>query len=166
METDNIVIRGVNFDDRPMKAIQRDAIQKMASNIIEKHMNEAMSSLWSSSTLDDGDFNKGTLTLDKLLEATKRFREMPPVVQRIYFVDRLEQYAMFCQLPNVLFGQEALMGSMMAHYNFGVQIYIVNSKDYEDDSKKADTNDLPEFCKTPGIWVVMSDGTHKKLDDE
>lgn len=139
-----------------LKINNRDTIQKMASNIIEKHMNEAMSSLWSSSTLDDGDFNKGTLTLDKLLEATKRFRKMPSVVQRIYFVDRLEQYAMFCQLPNVLFGQEALMGSLIAHYGFGVQIFIVSSKD----------DDLPEFCKTPGIWVVMSDGTHRKLDDE
>lgn len=156
METDNIVIRGVNFDDRPMKAFQRDAIQKMASSIIEKHINEAVSSLWSSSTLDDGDFNKGTLTLDKLLEATKRFRKMPPVVQRIYFVDRLEQYAMLCRLPNIQKGQEALTGSLIAHYGFGVQIFIVSSKD----------DDLPEFCKTPGIWVVMSDGTHRKLDDE
>lgn len=74
--------------------MNQDIIQRMAASIIEKQINRAMSDVWTTSTIDDDSFSdKGTLTLDAILETMRRVRAMPPVARCIYFVDRPAQYA-------------------------------------------------------------------------
>lgn len=136
--------------------MNQDVIQRMAASIIEKQINSAMSDVWTTSTIDDDSFSdKGTLTLDKLFEATRRVRAMPPIARFIYFVDRPAQYAHLMdscvpdipdlRLPNV-------------NHIFGVRVIPINGM--------GDLTGLPECCKTPGIWAEMSDGTYKRLDND
>jgi len=99
--------------------------------------------------------SKDTPTLSHYIEATRRFRERPPVATRIYFVDRTREYY---RVVFVIGEAEPKQQAVMITPMWGVPLFIVNSKNY--------TPDLPECCKTPGIWVIMSDGAHKRLDGD
>lgn len=102
--------------------------------------------------------DKGTLTLNHYLEATRRFREMPPVATRIYFVDRLEAYYRLSLICSNRKPEPSIPGMFISPPLAGVPLFNMRSAEY--------TEEMPSCCATPGIWAIMSDGTHKRLDGD
>lgn len=97
----------------------------------------------------------GGLTLEKLMEATKRIREMPPVARRIYFMDRQEAYQNLVVLTRSRTSNDA---TVFGYPLWGIPVFNLSTKDYVDG--------MPTCCMLPGIWAEMSDGTYKRLDKE
>lgn len=100
--------------------------------------------------------------LNKTLAVYADWLKQPRVVA-IWFVDAGRQYWEFAALLRRTFARPDLMLTAL-HGELGALAGMKVVEWYSRHASEGDWKHVPEFCKTPGVWLEMSDGQHQRLE--
>ncbi|MCP4424904.1 MAG: hypothetical protein GY803_10455, partial [Chloroflexi bacterium] len=114
----------------------------------------------------------GAATLDDMMRvyADMKARFPGPFVRGVWFVDCRGAYEAFCNaMPAGFVTTRMPLGSLgdIPVYEWCMVAYIKDFEEWLDGDQNEDDRPLIpyRFCFVPGVYVEMSDGKHKRLQD-